>query len=128
MTDGPVPIPLVLDLWSLGHSAGDIAQRLAVPGGHKGVTRIVAHARELGDPRAVLHCGENGRLLGRPGRDGTTIRRGAKTVKKKEAVILLPKPTIPRCKRGHERTERGECRACKKITDGLRYRAIKGLP
>ena len=121
----PTPVPLVLDLWSLGHSAGDISNRIGIP--RKRVTFIVAEARSIGDPRAVLHCGQNGRLLGRPGRDGTTIRRGAKTVKRKEVAMLLPKPTIPVCKRGHEREERGECWPCKKIRDNLRYRAIKGL-
>lgn len=120
MTDSPVP--LVLDLWSLGHSASDIAERLAVPGGRKGVTRIVAHARSIGDPRAVLHCAPNGRLLGRPGRDGTTIRRGAKTVKGKETVILLGKPI---CDRGHARPLRGTCRQCQAITRRLQYLASK---
>lgn len=120
-----VPIPLILDLWSLGHSAGDIAKRLDVPGGHKGVTRIIKHAREIGDKRAVLHCCANGRLAGRPGRDGTRLRRGAKGVKRKEVVMLIPK-RAPICRRGHEKTER-VCRVCQKMTDRLRYQAIKGL-
>lgn len=118
------PIPLTLDLWALGHSAGQIAEMLGYPN-FRHVARIVANARKIGDPRAVLHCGENGRLLGRPGRDGTKLRRGAKGVKRKEVVMLIPK-RAPICRRGHEKTER-VCRVCQKMTDRLRYQAIKGL-
>jgi hypothetical protein len=103
------PVPLILDLWSLGHSAGDIAKRLAIASGHKGVTRIVAQARSIGDKRAVLHCGANGRLLGRPGRTGRKVSKYGHKVAGKEVAELLQKPTIPVCKRGHERTEPGEC-------------------
>jgi hypothetical protein len=126
-----VPIPLVLDMWSLGHSAGDIAKRLAIPGGHKGVTRIVEHARELGDKRAVLHCGASGRLLGRPGRDGTKIRRGAKTVHGKEVAMLIPKPPPAVCKYGHDRrgTKSGQrCRECHRLVMAARRAAKKGAP
>lgn len=126
MTDAP--IPLVLDLWSLGHSAGDIAARTGVS--RKSVTLIVHQARRIGDPRAtVLHCYEEGRLAGRPGRDGTKIRRGAKTVKGKAVVMLVPKqkkPKKPRqvwgkatCVRGHERVPanlgaQGHCLQCRR--------------
>lgn len=49
------PIPLVLDLWSLGHSAGQIAKMVGLPN-RKRVERIVANARKIGDPRAVRHA------------------------------------------------------------------------
>jgi hypothetical protein len=61
------PIPLVLDLWSLGHSASQIAEMLGFPNGRQ-VTKIVAKARSIGDRRAVLHVAANNRLIGRPGR------------------------------------------------------------
>jgi hypothetical protein len=57
------PIPLVLDLWSLGHIAADIAEKCGLPNA-KHVTRIVDNARRLRDPRAVLHCYPNGRVVG----------------------------------------------------------------
>jgi hypothetical protein len=121
------PIPLVLQLWSIGHSASQIAEMVGLPS-HKAVTRIIAQAREIGDPRAILHCGANGRLLGRPGRTGRKASKYGHKVAGKEVVTLLPKPTIPVCRRGHERTERGECKTCKRMTDRLRYRAMRGLP
>lgn len=126
MTKEPAPVPLVLTLWALGHSASQVAQMVGLPS-HKAVTRIIAQARAIGDPRAVIHCGENGRLLGRPGRDGRKVSKRGHKVAGKEVVTLLPKPTIPMCKRGHERTERGPCMICKRFSDRLRYDAIKGL-
>jgi hypothetical protein len=120
MTDAPVP--LVLDLWALGHSASQIAQMVGLPS-HKVVSRIVAQARAIGDPRAVFHCGENGRLLGRPGRTGLTASKRGHRAAGKEVVTRLPTP----CKRGHGRTESGPCMTCKRFSDRLRYDAIKGL-
>lgn len=131
MTDAP--ILLVLTLWSLGHSASDVAARTGLPS-HKAVTRVVAQGRMIHDPRAVLHCGANGRLLGRPGRDGTTIRRGAKTVGRREVVMLIskaaPKPEPKSrkkaiCSRGHARAPdnvgaNGGCLACKRLARRLK--------
>lgn len=57
------PIPLVLDLWSLGHIAADIAEKCGLPNA-KHVTRIVDNARRLRDPRSVLHCYPTGRVVG----------------------------------------------------------------
>jgi hypothetical protein len=74
----PKPVPLILDLWSLGHSASDIAARVGLPNG-KHVTRIVHDARLIGDPRAVLHMHpRTERLIGRPGRTGIIARRRSK--------------------------------------------------
>lgn len=50
-----VPIPLVLDLWALGHSQKQIAEMVGLPN-RKHVERIVANARKIGDPRAVRHA------------------------------------------------------------------------
>jgi hypothetical protein len=78
MKKEPKPVPLILDLWSLGHSASDIAERVGLPNG-KHVTRIIADARSIGDPRAVLHKHpSNDRLIGRPGRSGTIARKRVK--------------------------------------------------
>lgn len=57
------PILLVLDLWSLGHAAPDVADQLGFPN-HRHVTRIIARAREIKDKRAVLHCYPCGRVAG----------------------------------------------------------------
>lgn len=58
-----VPIPLILDLWSLGHSANHIADAVGLPN-HKHVARIVEHARAIGDVRAVYHA-HGTRILGK---------------------------------------------------------------
>lgn len=58
----------VLDLWAKGYTAAAIAGM--VPGcKRKAVDVIVAQARSIGDPRAVLHCyplkrGQPTRLVG----------------------------------------------------------------
>jgi hypothetical protein len=71
----PKPVPLILDLWSLGHSASQIAEMVGLPN-HRQVTRIIRDARSIGDKRAVLHKYSHGdRLIGRPGRDGAIARR-----------------------------------------------------
>jgi hypothetical protein len=62
-----VPVPAVLDLWCLGHSAGWIGAALDLH--PKKVTKIVAQARRVGDQRAVLHADKNGRLIGRAGHE-----------------------------------------------------------
>lgn len=62
-SDGLVPIQLVLDLWSLGHSQGQIAKMVGLPN-RKRVEHIIARAREIGDPRAVRHA-HGTRILGK---------------------------------------------------------------
>lgn len=102
------PIPAVLTLWSLGHSASNIAERLGFPN-HKHVTRIIEHARSIRDPRAVLHAASNGRLIGRPGR-----------MKTLPPSVVVPAIGKPFCVNGHARTPENvtsqhQCRACKRI-------------
>lgn len=99
------PIPLTLQLWSLGHSASDVAAKLGFPN-HKHVTRIVAHARSIGDKRAVLHVARNGYLIGRPGRMALP-------------PVAIPVPALgkPLCRNGHLRTPDNltkdrHCRMC----------------
>ena len=55
-------VPQILDLWEAGYSATTIAIRLSVQ--RKQVTAVVAQARSIGDPRAVLHRYPSGRLVG----------------------------------------------------------------
>lgn len=57
------PIPAVLDFWALGHSASVIAEWLGFPN-HRHITRIIANARRIGDPRAVIHEHTNGKPAG----------------------------------------------------------------
>lgn len=115
MRDAPI-IP-ALDLWSLGHSASQVAEMLGFPN-HKHVTRIVEHARSIGDKRATLHVASNGRLIGRPGRMAIP-------------PVAIPVPALPQtkqeaCKRGHARTAESvdpqrRCRECRKIERRLRW-------
>lgn len=100
------PIPLTLDLWATGMSAGAIAERLGYPNA-KHVTRIIANARKIHDPRAVLHAGKSGRLLGRAGHKPVLA-----------AVEVVPSTTALACKAGHPQIPRnvyrsGGCRLCR---------------
>jgi hypothetical protein len=82
-----LPVSLILDLWSLGHSASDVAERVGCH--RKQVSRIVAQARSIRDPRAVLHKEPgNNRLIGRAGRTGVTVKRKS-TYKGVEVVSLI---------------------------------------
>lgn len=108
------PIPLTLDLWALGHSASDIAAKLGFPN-HRHVTRIVAHARKIGDKRAVLHVAAGGRLIGRPGRMG-------------RPPVAIPVPALgkPLCSAAHPRTpdnlsDFGHCLTCARAQRRERY-------
>jgi hypothetical protein len=117
-----VPIPLILDLWSLGHSAADIARRCKLPN-HRHIERIIAHAREIRDPRAVWHMEETRRLMGKgiPRRDRIAAfdqhsYRGFEIVPR-----ILPVPAPPKlvCRNGHELAgeninARGKCFICKR--------------
>ena len=113
MKDAPI-IP-ALDLWSLGHSAGQIAEMLGFPN-HKHVTRIVEHARSISDKRAVLHKAQNGRLIGRPGRHARKVVKREK-VNGIEVVPAIPQPL---CARGHARTPENvnksrQCKECERL-------------
>lgn len=137
-----VPIPLVLDLWSQGYSAGAIHERLDIPGGVRGIGKIIAHARELGDARAVYHR-LGWRLIGsgipEDDRYVTPVQRryagfrivplldadGNERRRKDGRESIPPK----RCKRGHLRTadnlfNRG-CLVCKRERQRLAYHAKK---
>lgn len=105
------PIPLVLDLWSLGHSASSIAEKLGFPN-FRHIERIVRHARSINDPRATLHASTAGRLIGRPGNGPHP-----------EAEIV-PAITALRCPAGHPKSREniahwgasgwGKCRVCQR--------------
>jgi hypothetical protein len=110
MRRGTPPVNPLLDLWSLGHCARDIAERLGIEGGHRMVTLVVGEARSIGDKRAVLHKDATGRLIGRPGR-------------MMPPPLANVVPALPHsqqrthCPRGHERTpdnltKGGSCRTC----------------
>jgi hypothetical protein len=125
MTDAP--ITLTLDLWAQGHSASEIAEMLG-HASHKAVTRIVEHAREIGDRRAVYHQ-TSLRLIGKgiPERD-RFITPLQKTYRGVRIVALLSKAKPPKpkpvkqlfCLNGHARTpanigvNRG-CLACRRL-------------
>lgn len=100
------PVPAILTLWSLGHSATDIAKRLGTKA--RTVSLIVEQARDIGDPRAVLHLGKNGRPIGRPnqGIDPADVE-------------MVPAVLASKCCRGHLRTAdnidcSGNCRKCQR--------------
>ena len=108
-----VPIPLVLDLWALGHSASDVARKVGLPN-HRHVARIVERARSINDPRAVLHAAKNGRLIGRPGRMAAP-----------PLVEIVPSSRALACHAGHPQTaenigSQGNCLECGRIRDAIR--------
>lgn len=123
------PIPATLDLWSLGHSAGEVARMLDFPN-HKHVARIVEHARSIRDPRAVLHAATNGRLIGRPGHQPMLA-----AVEVVPSIVALRR-SVPKkngrpiqefCKAGHPRTAENvtparQCRLCRAIQNKARVR------
>lgn len=123
------PIPLVLDLWALGHSAAEVAEMVGFPN-HKYVTRIITKARSIGDKRAVLHVSSTGRPIGRPGRMARppvaiavpSIAALRLTAPKKKQQ-RRPRTRKRFCKRGHPRNAKTvdknwSCKMC----DALRYR------
>lgn len=122
------PIITALDLWSLGHSASEIADMLGFPN-FRHVARIVANARSIADPRAALHMASTGRLIGRAGHMG--LPPSAERVPSIAALEIdarpKPKPrkrsrykrkiTKKQCVRGHPRNRQtvdgfGHCLAC----------------
>lgn len=121
--DGLVPVPLVLDLWALGHSQKQIAEMVGLPN-RKHVERIVANARRLGDKRAVRHS-TAGRIMGKAIPFQKRVHGRHKTVDGVEVVPALGKPL---CRRGHPRTpdnlkKSGCCKICAAETTSLRYYA-----
>lgn len=112
------PIPLILDLWSLGHTASVVATMAGLPN-HKHVTRIVKHARDIGDKRAVLHVDDSGRLIGRAGH---ALR----------PPVAIPVPALGKalCAAGHPRVSDnlssvGQCKTCKRLKDAERHQRRK---
>lgn len=112
------PIPLTLDLWSLGHSGADIAEKLGYPD-EKHIARIIEHAREIGDPRAVYHFHRD-RILGK----GIPWKRREKgryqTKFRGFALVQLLHPQVREfCKYGHSRADtppRRQCRTCARLS------------
>lgn len=106
-----VPIPAVLDLWSLGHSARQIAEMLGFSS-CKRVNQIVDQARDIGDPRATLHVGKNGRPIGR----SALVLADHPEV---EVVQALP---AAKCRHGHLKTpenvdRHSNCLECKRARE-----------
>lgn len=108
---GLVPVPLVLDLYSLGHSAKDVAEKLGLPNGRH-VARIVAHARSIADPRAVYHVDRTGRLLGKG--IAPAERKIGRRQKEFRGFLIVPviSLTRPACRNGHQRPSGTPCRVC----------------
>lgn len=128
------PVPAVLDLWSLGHSASDIAKRLGTKA--RTVSLIVEQARDIGDKRAVLHVGKSGKPIGRPAKDldpgvevvpaipaSTCCRGHLKTAESTDRQGNCRKCRQRKCRRGHRLTKQNtivnasgpQCRKCKNI-------------
>lgn len=120
-----LPVALVLDLWATGISAQRIAKDLA--GSRGTVNRIVAQARSIKDPRAVVHLSASGKPTG-------NFRKAKELLARMPELEVVPLPSrrqprklkgkSPVCKRGHQRTPentkvdtRGAamCRACHKL-------------
>lgn len=104
------PVPLILNLWSLGHTARDIAERVGLPDADH-VYRVIDHARDIGDPRAVLHKTVNGKMLG----NGELL---AGLVGEFEVVaIVSASAQRSHCRHGHEYTRENTYLR----RDGVRY-------
>lgn len=104
------PVPLILNLWSLGHGAGDVSRRLGVH--RRAVEKIVHQARQVGDPRAAVHVGRNGQPIGRPDLGLTLLALDPE-------VELVPFIPAQHCKHGHLKTPEnvdryGNCRVCRR--------------
>lgn len=103
------PINLMLQLWSLGHSYGQISRMLGVK--RWKIIATVQQARTIGDKRAVLHYGKNGQPIGNP------ISMALAAFPEIEVVPAIP---APKCRRGHLRspenvTKQSVCRECDRI-------------
>jgi hypothetical protein len=118
------PVNLILNLWSLGHQAGDIKARLGLSS-RDVVTRIVLRARGIGDARAVYHLTRTGRIMGEDAKPNTRRKRW----KGFDVVRAIEPPPTKTCIRGHLRTadnlfNRG-CLVCKRERQRLAYHARK---
>lgn len=124
MTKTTAPVPLVLQLWSLGHSAGDIKDKLGLSGPHV-VGWIVKRAREVGDPRAVYHLTRVGRIQG----EDAVPNRWRKRWKGFDVVRSIEPPLAKTCVRGHLRTPDNimnrRCMTCHRERQRLAYHAKK---
>lgn len=110
------PARAILEMWAYGCSASVIAWALRLDGGWRQVNKVVAQARSIKDPRAVLHCDGNprkGRALLDRRPDLTAI-----------SVIRQRQRLRDRCRRGHDytpentrQTANGQrrCRECAKL-------------
>ena len=109
------PILLVMDLWSLGQSQGQIATMLGLSS-RKVVERIVAKARMIRDPRAVRHA-TGARILGK----GVPhhLRLVARKKQKLDGIEIVPVILKALCVRGHPRlgnvTPSGSCLTCRRM-------------
>ena len=97
MTDAPVL--LVLNLWSLGHSQGQIAAMVGLSS-RKVVERIVAKARSIGDRRAVRHA-TGSRILGKS--IPHTKRLLARKQRALDGIEIVPIIHKALCVHGHPR-------------------------
>lgn len=115
------PVLAILDLWSLGHSAAEISRKLAVRQGQ--VTVVVLRAREIGDPRAAVHVGRQGRPIGSP----HWARRVLVEYPDVETIPAIPRL---RCPKGHLRSPDNvdaytNCRACHRERERQRRNLVK---
>ena len=109
------PVPLIIDLWSLGNSQGQIAEMLGLSS-RKVVERIVAKARLIGDKRAVRHA-TGSRILGKGiPREKRLLARKKRVLDGIEVVPAIHKAT---CVNGHPRlanvTPYGSCLTCRRM-------------
>ena len=111
-----LPVPLTLDLWATGMSSQRIAEMLA--GSRGTVNRIVSQAREIGDPRAVVHVTA---VNHKPAGNGRKAKELLAKMPHLEVVKLADKP----CRRGHAMDAdnilhvagRRRCKACHRMRE-----------
>jgi len=106
------PIPLIMNLWALGHSQGQIATMVGASS-RKVIERIIAKARSIGDRRAVRHA-NGSRVLGKAiPREKRLLGRKKRVLDGIEVVPIIHKAT---CIHGHPRLGNvdrgGHCLTC----------------
>lgn len=118
----PAPVPLILELWAYGCAATAIASVLGLKDA-KQVTRVIDHARSIGDPRAVIHAFKDGRVAGRQAR--------AEALKPEFRAVPLVQNRYT-CRNGHRLTKANSrmrsngglsCRVCIRKNSRLWMRA-----